>query len=44
MMNYKRLTFTNINIVQQALERNNSVIVVVGHYGNWEWALRSASI
>ena len=39
----KRFTFTNINIIQQALKRNNSVIVVVGHYGNWEWALRSAS-
>ena len=39
----KRFTFTNINIIQEALKRNNSVIVVVGHYGNWEWALRSAS-
>ena len=29
----KRFTFTNINIIQQALKRNNSVIVVVGHYG-----------
>ena len=39
----KRFTFSNINVIKQALKKNNSVIVVVGHYGNWEWALRSAS-
>ena len=39
----KRFTFSNINVIKQALKQNNSVIVVVGHYGNWEWALRSAS-
>ena len=33
----------NINVIKQALKKNNSVIVAVGHYGNWEWALRSAS-
>ena len=39
----KRFTFSNINVIKQALKKNNSVIVAVGHYGNWEWALRSAS-
>ena len=39
----KRFTFSNINVIEQALKKNKSVIVVVGHYGNWEWALRSAS-
>ena len=39
----KRFTFSNINVIKQALKKNKSVIVVVGHYGNWEWALRSAS-
>lgn len=39
----KRFTFSNINVIKQALKQNKSVIVVVGHYGNWEWALRSAS-
>ena len=39
----KRFTFSNINVIKHALKQNNSVIVVVGHYGNWEWALRSAS-
>ena len=39
----KRFTFSNIDVIKQALKQNNSVIVVVGHYGNWEWALRSAS-
>ena len=39
----KRFTFSNINVIKQALNQNKSVIVVVGHYGNWEWALRSAS-
>lgn len=38
-----RFTFSNINVINQALKQNKSVIVVVGHYGNWEWALRSAS-
>ena len=39
----KRFTFSNINVIKQALKQNKSVIVVVGHYGNWEWALCSAS-
>ncbi len=39
----KRFTFSNINVIKQTLKKNKSVIVVVGHYGNWEWALRSAS-
>ena len=39
----KRFTFSNINVIKQSLKKNKSVIVVVGHYGNWEWALRSAS-
>ena len=39
----KRFTFSNINVIKQALKKNKSIIVVVGHYGNWEWALRSAS-
>ena len=39
----KRFTFSNINVIKQALKKNKSLIVVVGHYGNWEWALRSAS-
>ena len=39
----KRFIFSNINVIKQALKQNKSVIVVVGHYGNWEWALRSAS-
>ena len=39
----KRFTFSNINVIEHALKQNKSVIVVVGHYGNWEWALRSAS-
>ena len=39
----KRFTFSNINVIKQSLKQNKSVIVVVGHYGNWEWALRSAS-
>ncbi|MDC3130241.1 lysophospholipid acyltransferase family protein [Bacteroidota bacterium] len=39
----KRFTFSNINVIKKTLKQNKSVIVVVGHYGNWEWALRSAS-
>ena len=31
----KRFTFSNINVIKQALKKNKSVIVVVGHYGNW---------
>lgn len=32
----KRLTFENIEVVQKHFEQNQSIIIVMGHFGNWE--------
>ncbi len=33
----KRFSFTGLEILQKAFDRNQSVIVTIGHCGNWEW-------
>jgi KDO2-lipid IV(A) lauroyltransferase len=33
-----RCTFHNPNWLQQLNAENKSIIIVMGHYGNWEWA------
>ena len=33
----KRMRFTNMSILQPYIERGNSFIMMLGHYGNWEW-------
>jgi KDO2-lipid IV(A) lauroyltransferase len=33
----KRFVFLNINILNDFYEKNRSVVLVSGHYGNWEW-------
>jgi KDO2-lipid IV(A) lauroyltransferase len=33
----KRLTFTNIEIVDELYARNRSILVAIGHCGCWEW-------
>lgn len=35
----KRYKFINIAILDSAFENNQSVIIVGGHYGNWEWGV-----
>lgn len=33
----KRMTFTNVEAVNEILERGQSVALYLGHIGNWEW-------
>lgn len=33
----KRMKFENIDLLERLTEDGNSVIVYLGHYGNWEW-------
>lgn len=38
-----RIVFTNPELIQNYLDQNKDVIMVLGHYGNWEWALLATS-
>ena len=40
----KRHTFKNDSQVNTYLKENKDVIIVLGHYGNWEWALLASSL
>jgi KDO2-lipid IV(A) lauroyltransferase len=40
----KRLEFTNPHLLHEALQRGQHVILVGGHYGNWEWLITSLGI
>ncbi|MDI1233239.1 MAG: lysophospholipid acyltransferase family protein [bacterium] len=40
----KRMTFLNTIYVDQLVNDNKSAMVVMGHYGNWEWICRSAPL
>ncbi len=40
----QRTTFVNDDLLKPYLEQDQEVIVVMGHYGNWEWALLASSI
>lgn len=33
----KRITFSNTEILNKATDEGKDVILVLGHYGNWEW-------
>lgn len=33
----KRMVFTNLEVLQPYVDTNQSVLFVLGHYGNWEW-------
>jgi Kdo2-lipid IVA lauroyltransferase/acyltransferase len=33
----KHLRFKNIELVNQYFEQNRNLMVVLGHYGNWDW-------
>ena len=33
----KRMKFTNLEIYQPYIEKGNSFVMTLGHYGNWEW-------
>jgi KDO2-lipid IV(A) lauroyltransferase len=34
---FRRITYTNTEAIDQATENQKDVIVIMGHYGNWEW-------
>ena len=40
----KRVSFKNDNLIRNYLNENRDVIVVMGHYGNWEWGLLATSM
>jgi KDO2-lipid IV(A) lauroyltransferase len=40
----KRITFKNSELVQSYLDQDKDVILVLGHYGNWEWGLLANSL
>ncbi len=33
-----RIQFVNMEVAEDYLKKGKSVIIVMGHYGNWEWA------
>ncbi len=37
----KRVVFTNIDMIRPYVEQKQSIIFVLGHYGNWEWCGQS---
>ncbi|MBL6872816.1 MAG: lysophospholipid acyltransferase family protein [Flavobacteriales bacterium] len=40
----KRVSFKNDELINDYLNNNRDVIVVMGHYGNWEWGLLATSM
>ncbi len=40
----KRHKFVNDSQVNAFLKQNKDVLIVLGHYGNWEWALLASSL
>jgi KDO2-lipid IV(A) lauroyltransferase len=40
----KRFKITNPEVVNELLKKNKSVILIGGHYGNWEWLITSQAI
>ena len=37
----KRVVFTNMEVLQPFVDQKQSIIFVLGHYGNWEWCGQS---
>jgi len=35
----KRYKFTNLNLIEEHLQKGESVIACSAHYGNWEWGM-----
>jgi KDO2-lipid IV(A) lauroyltransferase len=40
----KRLRFVNSEQVQSYLDQNRNVIIVGGHFGNWEWVITALGL
>ncbi len=41
---YKKISFENLDLVDKAIEKGKGVIILSGHYGNWELLAFSAGI
>lgn len=39
----RRIDFSGVEIVNESLAKDRSVILMLGHYGNWEWVTSSAT-
>lgn len=39
----RRIEFIGVDLVNDALARGQSVVLMLGHYGNWEWVTSSAT-
>ena len=37
--NSRRIRFSNPDIIDRAYEQKQNIIILAGHYGNWEWTL-----
>lgn len=35
----KRFVYTNLEVLRKYEDRNQSIMVVMGHYANWEWVM-----
>jgi Kdo2-lipid IVA lauroyltransferase/acyltransferase len=33
----KRLTYSNLEVIEKLREEKRDIIAILGHYGNWEW-------
>ena len=40
----KRYVFKNDTLINSYLKQKKDVIIVLGHYGNWEWGLLASSL
>jgi KDO2-lipid IV(A) lauroyltransferase len=40
----KRFHFVNLGVLEPFLEKHQSIIFVLGHYGNWEWCGQRAQL
>ncbi len=40
----KRMTFNNLDLIDQLYKDQKSAIVILGHCGNWEWVCRSGPL
>ncbi|HAE14395.1 MAG: lysophospholipid acyltransferase family protein [Chitinophagales bacterium] len=40
---YSRFRFDNLDMISEALQQNRNIMIVLGHYGNWEWGAGAIS-
>ncbi len=40
----KRINFENINLLRDELDKDQPILLVLGHHGNWEWIIHYLNI